>query len=120
MPSEGLLGGRKLEPVRRDDEGNHKGVVAARELTKEQAVLFGGLDTPVLAIVPIANQENTVHISGRRHAHHQKWRYNPSLAFRVSAVDEIVNKAMLQYAAQKTFKSARPGISWSTTPGRVQ
>jgi branched-chain amino acid transport system substrate-binding protein len=42
----GLLGGRKLELVRRDDEGNPaKGVVAARELIfKEKvAVLFGGL-----------------------------------------------------------------------------
>jgi branched-chain amino acid transport system substrate-binding protein len=57
----GLLGGRKLELVRRDDEGNPaKGVVAARELIfKEKvAVLFGGLDTPVsMAIVPVANQE---------------------------------------------------------------
>ena len=57
----GLLGGRKLELVRRDDEGNPaKGVVAARELIfKEKvAVLFGGLDTPVsMAIVPIINQE---------------------------------------------------------------
>src|SRR3954451_11716598 len=57
----GLLGGRKVELVSRDDEGNPaKGVVAARELIfKEKvAVLFGGLDTPVsMAIVPIANQE---------------------------------------------------------------
>ena len=57
----GLLGGRKLELVRRDDESNPaKGVIAARELIfKEKvAVLFGGLDTPVsMAIVPIVNQE---------------------------------------------------------------
>ncbi len=59
--SGGVLGGRKLELVRRDDEGNPaKGVLAARELIYKDkvAVLFGGLDTPVsMAIVPIANQE---------------------------------------------------------------
>jgi hypothetical protein len=41
----GLLGGRKLELVRRDDEGNPaKGVLAARELIYKEkvAVLFGG------------------------------------------------------------------------------
>lgn len=46
----GLLGGRKLELVRRDDEGNPtKGVTAARELIYKEkvAVIFGGLDTPV-------------------------------------------------------------------------
>ncbi|MGC3963170.1 MAG: ABC transporter substrate-binding protein [Rhodocyclaceae bacterium] len=57
----GLLGGRKLELVRRDDEGNPaKGVTAARELIYKEkvAVLFGGLDTPVsVAIVQMTNQE---------------------------------------------------------------
>ena len=57
----GLLGGRKLELVRRDDEGSPpKGVMAARELIYKEkvAVLFGGLDTPVsVAIVQMANQE---------------------------------------------------------------
>ena len=110
----GLLGGRKLELVRRDDEGNPaKGVVAARELIfKEQvAVLFGGLDTPVsMAIVPIANQEKTPFMGPwAAGTPITKNGANPNFAFRVSAVDEIVNKAMLQYA-QKTFKSAKPGM----------
>jgi branched-chain amino acid transport system substrate-binding protein len=110
----GLLGGRKLELVRRDDEGNPaKGVVAARELIfKEQvAVLFGGLDTPVsMALVPIANQEK-VPFMGPWAAGTPitKNGANPNFAFRVSAVDELVDKAMLQYA-QKTFKSAKPGM----------
>ena len=56
----GLLGGRKLELVKRDDEANPaKGTTAARELMLREkvAVLFGGLDTPVsMAIVPLANQ----------------------------------------------------------------
>ena len=59
----GLLGGRPLELVRRDDEGNPaKGVSAARELIHREkvAVLFGGLDTPVAtAIVPLVNQSKT-------------------------------------------------------------
>ncbi len=110
----GLLGGRKLELVRRDDEGNPaKGVVAARELIFKDkvAVLFGGLDTPVsMAIVPIANQEK-VPFMGPWAAGTPitKNGANPNYAFRVSAVDEIVNKAMLQYA-QKTFKSTKPGM----------
>src|SRR5690606_6548457 len=110
----GLLGGRKVELVRRDDEGNPaKGVVAARELIfKEKvAVLFGGLDTPVsLAIVQLANQEKTpfmgpwaagtpITVNGA----------NPNFAFRVSAVDEIVDVGMLAYA-QKSFKASKPGM----------
>ena len=110
----GLLNGRKLELVRRDDEGNPaKGVVAARELIYKEkvAVLFGGLDTPVsLAIVPIANQEK-VPFMGPWAAGTPitKNGANPNFAFRVSAVDEMVNKAMLQYA-QKTFQSAKPAM----------
>jgi branched-chain amino acid transport system substrate-binding protein len=110
----GLLGGRKVELVSRDDEGNPaKGVVAARELIYKEkvAVLFGGLDTPVsMAIVPIANQEK-VPFMGPWAAGTgiTKNGANPNFAFRVSAVDEIVDKGMLQYA-QKTFKSTKPGM----------
>src|SRR5262245_50885073 len=46
----GLLGGRKLELVQRDDESvPPKGITAARELIfREKAVaVFGGIDTPV-------------------------------------------------------------------------
>jgi hypothetical protein len=46
----GVLGGRKVDLIRRDDESNpSKGVTAARELIfKEQvAALFGGIDSPV-------------------------------------------------------------------------
>ena len=63
-------------------------------------MLFGGLDTPVsIAIVPLANQEKVPFMG--------PWAAgtpitqngaNPNFVFRVSAVDEIVDKAMLQYA----------------------
>ncbi|HYP84703.1 ABC transporter substrate-binding protein [Variovorax sp.] len=116
----GLLGGRKLELVRRDDEANPaKGVVAARELIfKEKvAVLFGGLDTPVsMAIVPLANQEK-VPFMGPWAAGTGITRNsgNPNFAFRVSAMDEIVDVAMLQYA-QKNFKTAKPGLILVNNP----
>ena len=55
----GVLGGRMLELVRRDDELNPaKGQTAARELIDKEgvAILFGGIDSPVsLAIVPLVN-----------------------------------------------------------------
>ncbi|MFX7824805.1 ABC transporter substrate-binding protein, partial [Acinetobacter baumannii] len=90
-----LLGGRKLELVRRDDEGNPaKGVVAARELIfKEKVtVLFGGLDTPVsMAIVPIINQEKVPFVGPwAAGTGVTKNGANPNYAFRVSAVDELV------------------------------
>ncbi|WP_254555494.1 ABC transporter substrate-binding protein, partial [Salmonella enterica] len=85
-----------------------KGVVAARELIfKEKVtVLFGGLDTPVsMAIVPIINQEKVPFVGPwAAGTGVTKNGANPNYAFRVSAVDELVDKAMLNYA-QKTFKS---------------
>ena len=115
----GVLG-RKLELVRRDDEATPaKGVVAARELVfKEKvAVLFGGLDTPVsLAIVPIVN-EAKVPFMGPWAAGTPitKNGANPNYVFRVSAVDEIVNKAMLQYS-QKTFNAKNCGMILVNNP----
>jgi branched-chain amino acid transport system substrate-binding protein len=116
----GVLNGRKFELVRRDDEATPaKGVIAARELLfKEKvAVLFGGLDTPVsLAIVPIMNQEK-VPFMGPWAAGTPitKNGANPNYVFRVSAVDEIVDRAMLQYA-QQTFNSKNCGMILVNNP----
>ena len=116
----GLLGGRQLELVRRDDEANPaKGVTAARELIYKEkvAVLFGGLDTPVsMAIVPLVNQEK-VPFMGPWAAGTGITRNgaSPNYAFRVSAMDDIVDVAMLQYA-QKNFKSAKPGMILVNNP----
>jgi branched-chain amino acid transport system substrate-binding protein len=117
--SGGVLG-RKFELVRRDDEATPaKGVIAARELIfKEKvAVLFGGLDTPVsLAIVPIVN-EAKVPFMGPWAAGTPitKNGANPNFVFRVSAVDEIVNKAMLAYS-QKTFNAKNCGMILVNNP----
>jgi branched-chain amino acid transport system substrate-binding protein len=111
---------KKLELVRRDDEATPaKGVIAARELIfKEKvAVLFGGLDTPVsMAIVPLMNQEK-LPFMGPWAAGTPITRNgaNPNFVFRVSAVDEIVDKAMLQYA-QKTFNAKNCGMILVNNP----
>ena len=115
----GVLG-RKFELVRRDDEATPaKGVLAARELVfKEKvAVLFGGLDTPVsIAIVPVIT-EAKVPFMGPWAAGTPITQNgtNPNFAFRVSAVDEIVDRAILQYA-QKNFNARKPGLILVNNP----
>ena len=115
----GVLG-RKFELVTRDDEAvPAKGVIAARELVYKEkvAVLFGGLDTPVsIAIVPIMN-ESKVPFMGPWAAGTPitKNGAEPNYVFRVSAVDEIVDRAMLQYA-QKTFGTKKPGLILVNNP----
>src|ERR1041384_6132454 len=98
----GLLG-KKLELVRRDDESiPAKGVIAARELyfKEKVAVLIGGLDSPVaLAIVPIANDNKLPFMDPwAAGTPITKNGAKDNFVFRVSAVDELVDKAMLQYA----------------------
>src|SRR5690242_5031479 len=90
----GLIGGRKLELVQRDDESSPpKGLIAARELIfKEKvAAIVTGIDTPVsLAMVPLINKEKVILMG--------VWAAGtgivqngakPNYAFRVSAVDAL-------------------------------
>ncbi|WP_084305826.1 ABC transporter substrate-binding protein [Bradyrhizobium sp. ARR65] len=115
----GVLG-KKIELVRRDDESNPaKGVLAARELVQKEKVVafFGGIDTPVsLAIVPFANQAKVPFIS--------VWAAGTGITrngaaenyvFRVSAVDQLVDGAMLDYAIKK-YKTAKPGLMLINNP----
>ena len=116
----GLLGGRMLELVRRDDESNPaKGVTAARELIfrEKVAAIVGGLDTPVsMAIVPLVNQEKMPFMDPwAAGTAITKNGANPNYVFRVSAVDENVDVGMLNYA-QKTFKAAKPGLMLINNP----
>ena len=102
----GLLGGRKLELVQRDDESNPpKGLTAARELIfKEKvAAIFGGIDSPVsLAIVPIANKEKVPFIGVWAAATPiTRNGANPNFVFRVSAVDALVDQKLLKHARDK-------------------
>lgn len=116
----GLLGGRQLQLVQRDDESSPpKGVVAARELIFQEKVpvFFGGIDTPVaLAMVPLANKEKAVHMAvwaagtpiTRNGA-------NPNYVFRVSAVDALVDVKLLDYA-NKTFGAKKIGLMLINNP----
>ena len=116
----GILGGRMIELIRRDDESNPpKGVIAARELIfKEKvAAFFGGIDSPVsLAIVPLANKAK-VPFMGDWAAATPITRNGakPNYVFRVSAVDAIVDIKLLQYAL-KTFGASKVGLMLINNP----
>jgi branched-chain amino acid transport system substrate-binding protein len=115
----GVLG-KKVELLVRDDESNPaKGVLAARELVQREkvAALFGGLDTPVsLAIVPFANQ-NKVPFMGVWAAGTPitKNGAKENFVFRVSAVDEIVDVALVDYAVKK-YQAKKPGMILINNP----
>ena len=109
----GVLG-RKIELVRRDDESNPaKGIVAARELVQKEKVVafFGGIDTPVsMAIVPFANTSKVPFIG--------VWAAGTPITrngaqenyvFRVSAVDELVDQAIVDRAIAK-YHAKKPGL----------
>jgi branched-chain amino acid transport system substrate-binding protein len=115
----GVLGGRKLELVIRDDEGNpQKGVTIARELVEREkvAAVFGGLHTTVaLAQVPVWHELTTPYVgtwaagtnitrNGRR----------PNFVFRVSANDDEVDKYLVRYAAEH-LKRGKPGLLLENT-----
>jgi len=115
----GVLG-KKLELVVRDDESNPaKGAVAARELVQREKVVafFGGLDTPVsLAIVPFANQSK-VPFMGVWAAGTPITRNGAAenYVFRVSAVDELVDVALVDYAIKK-HAAKKPGMILINNP----
>lgn len=115
----GLLG-KQVELLRRDDENNPgKGIVAARELIQREkvVVLFGGLQTPVsLAIVPFVNQIK-VPFMGPWAAGTPitKNGANPNFVFRVSAVDEMVDIALVERAV-KVHGAKKPGMILINNP----
>jgi branched-chain amino acid transport system substrate-binding protein len=110
---------RQLELVRRDDESNpSKGMLAARELVQREkvTVLFGGLDTPVsLAIVPLANQLKVpfmgIWAAGTKITENGA---ADNYVFRVSAVDELVDEALVQYGVDNGMK--KPGMILINNP----
>jgi branched-chain amino acid transport system substrate-binding protein len=116
----GLLGGRMLELVQRDDESvPPKGLIAARELIFKEKVdaFFGGIDSPVsLAIVPLANKEKKVFMgvwaAGTAITRNGA---NPNYVFRVSAVDDLVDVKLLKYAKEK-FGAKKAGLMLINNP----
>jgi branched-chain amino acid transport system substrate-binding protein len=115
----GVLG-RKVELLVRDDESNPaKGAIAARELVQREkvAAFFGGLDTPVsLAIVPFANQSKVPFMG--------VWAAGTAITrngapdnyvFRVSAVDDLVDVALVD-RAEKKYAAKKPGMILINNP----
>ena len=116
----GVLGGRRIELVQRDDESNPpKGAIAARELIFKEKVtaFFGGIDSPVsLAIVPLANKEK-VPFMGVWAAATPITRNNadPNYVFRVSAVDALVDIRLLDHVNRK-FGAKKAGLMLINNP----
>lgn len=116
----GVLGGRQIELIQRDDESNPpKGLIAARELIFQEkvAAFLGGIDSPVsLAIVPLANKEG-VPFMGVWAAATPITRNgaDPNYVFRVSAVDALVDVKLLNYAHEK-FGATKAGLMLINNP----
>jgi len=115
----GLLGGRKLELVIRDDEGNPaKGVTIARELVEREkvAVVFGGLHTTVaLAQVPVWQELRTPYMGAwAAGTNITRNGASPNFVFRVSANDDLVDRYLSRYATE-VMKKGKPGLLLENT-----
>ena len=118
--SKGGVLGRPLELVRRDDESNPaKGLIAARELIQREKVvaLIGGLDTPVaLAIVPFVNNAKVPFVDPWAAGTNITQNGAPdNYVFRVSAMDDEVDKAIVKFAS-KTYGTKKPGLILVNNP----
>jgi branched-chain amino acid transport system substrate-binding protein len=116
----GLLGGRKIELVIRDEEGNpSKGVAAAREvIEREHAVaVFGGLHSPVgLAMLPVFHELKIPYVGTWAAATGiTRNGRTPNFMFRVSANDDIVDHFLAEYVIEKLGKR-KPGVILENTP----
>ncbi|WP_019505022.1 ABC transporter substrate-binding protein [Pleurocapsa sp. PCC 7319] len=116
----GVLDGRTLELVRRDDESNPaKGVAAARELIEQEdvAVVFGGLDSPVsLAMLPVFHELETPYMGVWAAATGiTRNDFEPNYAFRVSANDNLVDKFLLRHAREK-YNVSQVGLMLINNP----
>ena len=116
----GVLGGRSLELISRDDESDPaKGVAAARELIEQEnvAVVFGGLDSPVsLAMLPVFHELETPYMGVWAAATGiTRNDFDPNYAFRVSANDNIVDNFLLRYAKEK-YNVSKVGLVLINNP----
>jgi len=116
----GVLGGRKLELVVRDDEGNpQKGVTIARELVEREkvAAVFGGLHTTVaLAQVPVWHELKTPYMGAwAAGTNVTRNGQTPNYVFRVSANDDYVDRYLSRYAVD-ALKKGKPGLLLENTP----
>jgi branched-chain amino acid transport system substrate-binding protein len=115
----GVLGGRKLELVVRDDEGNPaKGVTIARELVEREkaATVFGGLHTTVaLAQVAVWHELKTPYMGAwAAGTNITRNGQSPNYVFRVSANDDYADKYLSRYATE-ILKKNKPGLMLENT-----
>jgi branched-chain amino acid transport system substrate-binding protein len=116
----GVLGGRRIELVVRDEEGNpSKGVTAARDVIEREGAVtvFGGLHSPVgLAMLPVFHELKVPYMgtwaaatgitrNGRR----------PNFMFRVSANDDLVDHFLARHVVERLGRK-RPGVILENTP----
>jgi branched-chain amino acid transport system substrate-binding protein len=116
----GVLGGRKLELVVRDDEGNPtRGVTIARELVERErvAAVFGGLHSTVaLAQVPVWHELKTPYMGAWAAATNiTRNGQAPNYVFRVSGNDDYVDKFLVRYATER-LRKAKPALLLENTP----
>ncbi|PYO03364.1 MAG: ethanolamine utilization protein EutN [Candidatus Rokuibacteriota bacterium] len=116
----GVLGGRKIELVIRDEEGNpSKGVTAARDvIEREKAVaVFGGLHSPVgLAMLPVFHELKVPYVGTWAAATAiTRNGKSPNFMFRVSANDDIVDHFLAKHVVEKLGKQ-KPGVILENTP----
>jgi branched-chain amino acid transport system substrate-binding protein len=116
----GVLGGRKLELVIRDEEGNpSKGVTAARDvIEREKAVaVFGGLHSPVgLAMLPVFHELKVPYVGTWAAATSiTRNGRTPNFMFRVSANDDAVDHFLARHVTEKLGKK-KPGVILENTP----
>jgi branched-chain amino acid transport system substrate-binding protein len=116
----GVLGGRPLTLVSRDDKSDPaQGVAAARELIEQEkvAVVFGGLDSPVsLAMLPVFHELTTPYMGVWAAATNITQNdFQPNFAFRVSANDHLVDQFLLQHAKDK-YQVSKVGLILINNP----
>ena len=109
----GVLGGRPLQLVVRDDEGQPaKGVTIARELVEREkvAAVFGGLHTPVaLAQVAVWHELKTPYMGAwAAGTNITRNGQSPNYVFRVSANDDDADKFLTRYATE-VLRTGKPG-----------
>lgn len=117
----GVLGGRPLELVSRDDESTPaKGVAAARELIEQEqvAVVFGGLDSPVsLAMLPVIHELQTPYMGVWAAATGiTRNDFDPNYAFRVSANDNIVDRFLMKHIKETYSDISKVGLLLINNP----
>ncbi len=116
----GVMGGRPLELVIRDDESTPaKGVAAARELIEQEnvAIVFGGLDSPVsLAMLDVIHELEVPYMGVWAAATGiTRNDFNPNYAFRVSANDNVVDSFLTRYV-QETYGVSKVGLVLINNP----